>query len=92
MGQAVSSFRALFEQAQEGVAYWAEGAALDYAEGLGAAMLDNDISIDELAKRCGREVSHVRDALAGDWLIDIEDMALMAHHAGARVEIKVLPK
>lgn len=55
-------------------------------------MLDNDISIDELAKRCGREVSHVRDALAGDWLIDIEDMALMAHHAGARVEIKVLPK
>jgi len=88
----VSSFRALLEKAQEGFAYYAESAALDYAEDLGALMSENDISIEALAEQCNREASHVRNALAGDWIIDIEDMALMAHHAGGRLEIKVLPR
>jgi hypothetical protein len=83
-------FQDLVDEARDGVAYWTENAALDYAYGLGELMEEGALSVEELAGRAGREPFHVFDALSGDWLTDIEEMALLAYHAGGRVEIKVI--
>jgi len=84
------SFKELTQEARQSVAYWTENAALDYAYGLSKLMEANSLSAEELAERAGREPFHVYDALACDWLTDIEEMALLAYHVGGRVEIKVV--
>jgi len=90
MGAAMRGFQDLLDEARDGVAYWTESAALDYACGLSDLMEKGALSVEDLAERAEREPFHVLDALAGDWLTDIEEMALLAYHAGGRVEIKVI--
>ena len=77
------------DQAKAGDAYWADRAALAFADGLAFAMQRNELDIETISRRLGRDPVYVSQALAGEWSIDIEDMAILARAAGAELEIKV---
>jgi len=94
MSENLERYRRMFEEAQETVEYWAEGAIVEFTEALWARMEAEGVSRAELARRLGTSKAYVTKVLGGNanfTLYSLTKLAL-AVEGRIRVSIEPLPK
>lgn len=85
-------YEKMLEEAEDSIEYWAEGAVLDFTEGLARVMEQHDISRAELAKRVGTSPSYITKVFGGDANFTIETMTKFALAIDQVVRIHIAPK
>ncbi|HEV7668614.1 MAG TPA: helix-turn-helix transcriptional regulator [Thermoanaerobaculia bacterium] len=81
----------MVEEAEQSVDYWAEGAIVEFTEGLWARMEEEKVSRAELARRLGTSKAYVTKVLGGNANFTLHSLAKLALAVGARVRVSVEP-
>ncbi|MEP7008738.1 MAG: helix-turn-helix transcriptional regulator [Acidobacteriota bacterium] len=84
-------YRKMFEEAEQSVEYWAEGAIVEFTEALWARMEEEKVSRAELARRLGTSKAYVTKVLGGNANFTLYSLAKLAFAVGAKVRVSVEP-
>ncbi|MBI5688309.1 MAG: helix-turn-helix transcriptional regulator [Verrucomicrobia bacterium] len=91
MKKAMKTFADLFKEARQRLAYYVEGAILDFTEQVVARMSAANVSKSELAKKLGVEPSYVTKLLSGSNNYTLETMVKVATALNSEVRISLQP-
>ncbi len=84
-------WRRMVEEAEKSVDYWAEGAIVEFTEGLWARMEEEKVSRAELARRLGTSKAYVTKVLGGNANFTLHSLAKLALAVGGKVRISIEP-
>lgn len=87
-----TSFRALFERAEESLSYHVEGAIIDFTEELCRVMDAKGVSRAELARRIETSPAYVTKILRGRSNFTLASIVRVAHALGHEIHIHMAPK
>ena len=85
-----TSFKMLFEQAEEHLDYWVAGAEIDFTEELAGAMEENGVGRAELARRIGSSETYVTKVLRGDVNLTLATMVRLGRALGMGLKLNLV--
>jgi transcriptional regulator with XRE-family HTH domain len=91
MTSETSSFKELFEWAEQHDEYWTEGAIIQFTEDLAVWMQRRAWSRADLAREMGVSQAYITKILKGNANFTLASMTKLARVLGARLDVRLVP-